>query len=66
MAYNFQNSYECVPVENELISRNRITKVTFSNVEEEKKELNYLTPDQLVTFLDDAKRNESITSYSFC
>ena len=53
-------------VENELISRNRITKVTFSNVEEEKKELNYLTPDQLVTFLDDAKRNESITSYSFC
>ncbi len=52
-------------VENELISRNRITKVTFANVEEEKKELNYLSPDQLVTFLDDAKRNESITSYSF-
>ena len=51
-------------VENEILPRNRFTKVSIVSYEDEVKN-NYFTPSQLVTFLDDAKKNESNTNYSF-
>lgn len=51
-------------VENEILPRNRFKKVKISSDEEVVNE-NYLTPAELVTFLNDAKKHENITSYSF-
>ncbi|MGE7091312.1 tyrosine-type recombinase/integrase [Lysinibacillus sp. NPDC048646] len=49
-------------VEAEVLDRNRFTRVKL--VDDAKIE-NFLTPVQLVTFLEDAKNNENITSYTF-
>lgn len=49
-------------VEAEVLDRNRFTKVKLS---EDAKIDNFLTPAQLVVFLEDAKNNENITSYTF-
>lgn len=43
---------------------NRFTKVSIIS-NEEKVSKNFLTPSQLVIFLDDTKKHESITNYSF-
>lgn len=52
-------------VENELIPRNRFTKVKLTEPDEYNNEnFNFLSPEQLVTFLDDAKKHENITNYS--
>ncbi|EJR99156.1 tyrosine-type recombinase/integrase [Bacillus mycoides] len=53
-------------VEDEILSRNRFTKIKLSNqetVQEEKN--NYFTPEQLVEFLAIAKREENTTNYTF-
>ena len=53
-------------VEDEILSRNRFTKITLSSnneIQEENK--NYFTPEQLVQFLDAAKYQENTTSYSY-
>lgn len=53
-------------VEEEILPRNRFTKVTFSAPDhDDKKQENFLTPSELVTFLDTAKQYENITNYSF-
>ncbi|MGA3678234.1 tyrosine-type recombinase/integrase [Lysinibacillus agricola] len=53
-------------VEEEILSRNRFTKVTVPIVAKKKKEAaNFLTPTELVTFLDDVKQHENITHYTF-
>lgn len=53
-------------VEEEILPRNRFTKVTFPlDGESEQKNDNYLTPAQLVTFLNNAKQHENITNYSY-
>lgn len=50
-------------VEEEILDRNRFTKVPLLGVDEtEEKAENYFTPSELVTFLEAAKRQESITS----
>ncbi|WP_192598517.1 tyrosine-type recombinase/integrase [Sporosarcina limicola] len=51
-------------VESEILIRNRFTKVAIVSDELEVMN-NYLSPVELVTFLDDAKKQESITNYSF-
>lgn len=53
-------------VDDELLSRNRFTKITLSsssNIEE--KPSNFFTPSELVSFLDAAKEYENITNYSY-
>ncbi|MCT1539496.1 MULTISPECIES: site-specific integrase [Lysinibacillus] len=53
-------------VEEEILIRNRFTKVTIPTEAKKKKEAaNFLTPTELVTFLDDAKQNENVTHYTF-
>ena len=54
-------------VEEELIPRNRFTKVSFSNseVSDVDENENYLTPAELNLFLETAKETEDITSYSY-
>lgn len=53
-------------VEDEILTRNRFTKVTIPTVAKKKKEAaNFLTPAELVTFLDDVKQHENITHYTF-
>ncbi|MFW7190062.1 tyrosine-type recombinase/integrase [Lysinibacillus sp. BNK-21] len=53
-------------VEDEILTRNRFTKVTIPSVAKKKKEAaNFLTPAELVIFLDDVKQNENITHYTF-
>ena len=49
-------------VEEELIDRNRFTRIKFSKKEETNN--NYLTPQQLVEFLHAAEKHESITNYT--
>ncbi|AJK87917.1 MULTISPECIES: tyrosine-type recombinase/integrase [Lysinibacillus] len=52
-------------VENELIARNRFTKVKITEPDKYNTEnINFLSPEQLVTFLEDAKKHENITNYS--
>ncbi len=51
--------------ENELIARNRFTKVKITEPDKYNNEnINFLSPEQLVTFLEDAKKHENITNYS--
>lgn len=53
-------------VEEELLPRNRFTKITIIGEEEldlEVKE-NFLTPSELNTFIDDAKKHENVTIYT--
>jgi len=54
-------------VDDEILSRNRFTKISIYNEDEMQKDekLNYFTPDQLVKFLSTAKQVENITNYSF-
>lgn len=52
-------------VENEILPRNRFKKVTIISDNNEEVIKNFLTPAELVTFLNDAKKYENITSYSF-
>ncbi|WP_313890773.1 site-specific integrase [Psychrobacillus sp.] len=52
-------------VENEILPRNRFKKVTFISDNNEEVIKNFLNPAELVTFLNDAKKHENITSYSF-
>lgn len=54
-------------VEEELIPRNRFTKVSFSNnaASEDETSENFLTPVELNTLLKVAKETEHITNYSF-
>ena len=54
-------------VEEELIPRNRFTKVSFSNSEENEADPNenYLTPAELNLLLETAKSTENITNYSY-
>lgn len=49
-------------VEQEILPRNRFTKVKISN--DLDKNENFLTPEQLVTFLNDAKQRENNTYYT--
>lgn len=52
-------------VEDEILSRNRFTKITLTpskDIQEENE--NFLTPAELVLFLDAAKQRENITNYS--
>lgn len=51
-------------VESEILIRNRFTKVAIVTDELEVNN-NYYSPSQLVAFLVDAKKQESITNYSF-
>ena len=50
-------------VEEEILSRNRFTKITISDNDNEK--INYFTSDQLAIFLEDVKKHENIMYYSF-
>lgn len=53
-------------VEEEILQRNRFTKITVATnneIQHEEKE-NFLTPSELRTFLDDAKKHEHITFYT--
>lgn len=50
-------------VDDEILTKNPIKKVTFTK--EELKNENFLSPEQLEKFLDDAKQNESLTMYNF-
>lgn len=54
-------------VEEEILQRNRFTKVSFTtNEEHEVEEIeNYLTPAELKLMLETAKQTEHITNYSF-
>ncbi|HDR7965393.1 tyrosine-type recombinase/integrase [Bacillus pacificus] len=53
-------------VEDEILSRNRFTKIKLSSQETVKKEnTNYFTPEQLVEFLKVANREENTTNYTF-
>ncbi|PEP85323.1 tyrosine-type recombinase/integrase [Bacillus toyonensis] len=53
-------------VEDEILSRNRFTKIKLSRQETVKEEnTNYFTPGQLVEFLKAAKQKENITNYTF-
>lgn len=53
-------------VEEELLPRNRFTKVTFStNGESDDSNDNFLTPAELNTLLQTAKETEHVTNYSF-
>ena len=53
-------------VEDEILSRNRFTKIKLSSQETLKEENNnYFTPEQLVEFLSIAKREENATNYTF-
>ena len=53
-------------VEEEILSRNRFTKITISSKEESLpvEQKNFLTPSELVTFLDDAKKHTELTFYT--
>ena len=53
-------------VEDEILLRNRFTKITLSsNNDTPEEKANYFTPEQLVKFLAAAKELENITNYSF-
>ncbi len=51
-------------VENEMLDRNRFTKVAILNDEETDVKNNFLTPAELNILLNDVKLNENITNYS--
>lgn len=53
-------------VEEEILTRNRFTKISICSNEdiEEKIKENFLTPAELVTFINDAKKHENITIYT--
>lgn len=53
-------------VEEEILTRNRFTKITICSDEDTEQEIkeNFLTPSELVSFIDDAKKHENITTYS--
>ncbi|RIJ64164.1 site-specific integrase [Rummeliibacillus sp. POC4] len=51
-------------VENEILDRNRFTKVAILNDKEADVKNNFLTPAELNILLNDVKQNENITNYS--
>lgn len=51
-------------VENEILDRNRFTKVAILNDKEADTKNNFLTPAELNILLNDVKQNENITNYS--
>lgn len=53
-------------VEDEILSRNRFTKITLSSSKEVQENIeNYFTPEELVKLLKSAKYEKNITNYSF-
>lgn len=52
-------------VEEEILSRNRFTKITIATKEDSVpgQQKNFLTPSELITFLDEAKKHSDITFY---
>lgn len=51
-------------VENEILDRNRFTKVAILNDKEADTKNNFLTPAELNILLNDVKQNENITNYT--